>query len=272
MTRQRLDAALVARGLARSRGAATELIRAGAVLVDGLLAHRPAQLVDADTRLELTHRPAGWVGRAAHKLLVAFEVFGAVDPAPWTVAGRHCLDVGACTGGFTQVMLERGAARVVALDVGHDQLAPTLRADPRVEEVSGVSIRGVEATALGGPFDAVVADLSFISLRLVVPEIAAQIGPEGQAVLLVKPQFEVGRGRLGKNGVVKNPADRVSAVAGVLAACRAAGLAPRAVVPTGVPGSTGNHEYLGWVTRRADLALTDDEAAAADAVRTFEGR
>ncbi|MCB1252622.1 MAG: TlyA family RNA methyltransferase, partial [Austwickia sp.] len=94
----------------------------------------------------------------------------------------------------------------------------------------------------------------------------------GQAVLLVKPQFEVGRGRLGKNGVVKNPADRVSAVAGVLAACRAAGLAPRAVVPTGVPGSTGNHEYLGWVTRRADLALTDDEAAAADAVRTFEGR
>ena len=159
----------------------------------------------------------------------------------------------------------------MALDVGRDQLAAELRADPRVVEISGRSVRDTSVTEIGGPVDAVVADLSFISLRLVVADIAALLAPQAQAILLIKPQFEVGRGRLGKHGVVRDASDRTAAVVGVLAACRAAGLYPRAVEPTGVPGSTGNHEYLGWVTTRADLALPDDEAAAAHAVRTFEG-
>lgn len=269
---QRLDAALVARGLARSRGDAGELVRAGSVECNGAVARKPAQQVaEADT-LRVTDRQVRRVGRAAYKLEAAFALFGAVTPDPWSVTGRRCLDVGASTGGFTQVLLEHGAAHVVALDVGHDQLAPALRADPRVTDVSGRTIRDLDVAAVGGPFANVVADLSFISLRLVAPDLARAVAPGGQGVLLVKPQFEVGRTRLGKAGVVRDPAERVAAVVGVLGAVRVAGLHPRAVAPTGVPGGTGNHEYLVWVTTRADLAHDDDEAAAADAVRRFEGR
>lgn len=272
MNAQRVDAALVARGLARSRGAAVDLVRAGSVLVNGAPVRRPAHPVAATDDVRVVETGPAWVGRAAAKLVAAFDAFGDITPEPWRVDGRRCVDVGASTGGFTQVLLDRGAARVAALDVGHDQLAAELRADRRVEEFSGRSVRGIVAADIGGPFDALVADLSFISLRLVAADLAGLIVPGGQAVVLVKPQFEVGRSRLAKSGVVRRPADRVDAVRGVLDAVRAAGLSPRAVIPSPVAGSAGNHEYLLWIMTRAQFALDDHEAAAAHAVRTFEGR
>lgn len=272
MTRRRLDAALVERGLARSRGVAVEVIRSGGVRVNDVVVDRPSRLVGAEDDLQVSGGGPAWVSRAADKLQTAFDVFGAIGPDPWTVVGKSCVDVGASTGGFTQVLLRHGAAEVVALDVGHDQLAEPLRADPRVREVSGRSVRGIEASSIGGPFPALVADLSFISLRLVAADLAGLLADPGNGVLLVKPQFEVGRGGLGKNGVVKDPRARARAVRGVLDACRDVHLFPRCVAPTRVPGHMGNQEYLVWVTTQADFALPDHEAAAADAVRTGEGR
>lgn len=266
----RLDAELVARGLARSRGAAAELLRAGAVQVNGSPARKAAQPVaDADV-LTVDAGPQR-VGRAGYKLDAAFEAFGTSAPEPLDVRGRRCLDVGACTGGFTQVLLERGAAHVTALDVGHGQLAPELAADPRVVDAPGRNVRDLSPSEVGGPFDVVVADLSFISLRLVLPSLAGLLRPDGQGVLLIKPQFEVGRAGLGKHGIVTDLAARRTAIVDVATAARSLGLPPRAVAPTGVPGGGGNHEYLLWVTRRAQLALADDEAAARAAVRGFEG-
>lgn len=271
MTGHRLDAALVHGGLARSRGEAIELIKTGVVAINDVVARRPARRVNPTDRLAVARDGPAWVGRGARKLITAFEAFGAVSPAPWTVVGRRCLDVGASTGGFTQVLLDRGAAEVVALDVGRDQLAAAVRAHPRVRDVPGRSVRGIDPAELGGPFEVVVVDLSFISLQLVAADVAALLTPAGQAVLLVKPQFEIGRSGLGKNGLVRSPEDRAATIRGVSAAYRDVGLFPRAVEPTAFPGSTGNHEYLVWVTTRADLALPDDDAAAIAAVRRFEG-
>lgn len=237
---QRLDVELVRRGRARSRGHARDLITRGAVQVNGIPALKPAQPVTAGDDLDVTdaHR---WVGRGAEKLDGALTAYG-LD-----VRGRRALDVGASTGGFTQVLLERGAREVVALDVGHGQLVPQLRDDPRVRELSGTSVRGLTEPMIGGPVDLVVVDLSFISLTVVLDDIARVCAADADVILLVKPQFEVGRGRLGKKGVVTAPTDRAMAIRNVGRVAEAAGFALRTLVASGTLGSHGNREYLLWV-------------------------
>lgn len=252
----RLDAELVRRGLARSRGHARELLDTGQVRVDGAPATRASLPVRPSTDLAVEATGHVWVSRAAGKLLGALEGFGPRGPH---VAGRRCLDVGASTGGFTQVLLHHGAAHVVALDVGRDQLVADLRDDPRVTDLPGTTIRGLRPDAIGGPVDLLVADLSFISLTLVLPTLAGLLTPDpaadAEAVLLVKPQFEVGRARLGKGGVVRSATDRASAVTSVAEAALAAGLHVRGLLASPVTGSAGNAEFLLWLARGADGAV-----------------
>lgn len=259
----RLDRALVDRGLARSRGQARDLVQAGAVEVDGAVANRPAQPVATDASVRL--RPgrsgggAGSVGRGSRKLDHALKTWPAAAHA---VRGARCLDAGASTGGFTQVLLEHGARQVVALDVGHGQLAPTLRADPRVVDRPGTNVREVAPDDLGGPFDVVVADLSFISLTLVLPVLRTLCRPDGPAIVLVKPQFEVGRSRLAKSGVVRDDTERARAVADVAEAAQASGWGLVDLVRSPVAGGSGNAEYLLW------LGAPGDREVRPDAVRS----
>ena len=241
MSEQRLDVALVARGLARSRTAAARAVAAGHVRVEGTVVTRPAARVPDGALLELA--PARHVSRAGAKLDAALDAF-AVDPA-----GRLALDIGASTGGFTGVLLERGARRVIALDVGHGQLVPELRRDPRVVVVEGENARALTADRLAElagdpePPSLVVADLSFISLAHVLPAIAAVLAPAGDAVCLVKPQYEVGRERV-RGGLVPDAADRAEAVQRVLAAAWSLGLGTAGVLGSPVVGTHGNREAL----------------------------
>ena len=250
---RRLDVELVARRLARSRGQARELVKAGAVWLDGSPAKKVSTPVSADQLLELASGVENWVSRAAYKLAAALESFGEDG---LRAADKRCFDVGACTGGFTQVLLRNGAREVVALDVGHGQLAGEIAGDPRVTECSGVNIRDARADDLGGPAELLVADLSFISLRLVLPVLRDLVEPSGDLVLLVKPQFEVGRERLGKGGVVRSAHNRAMVLEEVAAAARAAGLTTKALRASPIRGATGNAEYLLWLTRRPDEGLT----------------
>ncbi len=233
----RLDQALVLRGLARSRGQATDAIRAGAVQVNGRPANKPSTAVSDADRIELTAADH-YVSRAAHKLL------GALDDSGLSVGGR-VLDAGACTGGFTQVVLERGATQVYAVDVGHGQLAAPVRGDPRVVVREGLNLRELTIDDVGGePVDLIVGDVSFISLTLVLAPMVAVLRPGGAALVLVKPQFEVGRGGLDSHGVVRDEAVRarcVDAVAG-----RAAELGRPEVWrgPSRTPGTSGNIEWF----------------------------
>ncbi len=256
----RLDAELVRRRLARSRGEARELVVGGHVRVSGAPATKPAQPVSAGVEILLDRPGPAWVGRGAEKLLGALERWA---PAGLDVAGRRCVDVGASTGGFTQVLLARGAATVIAVDVGRGQLAADLAVDPRVEERSGTTVRGLTAADLGGRADLVVADLSFISLRLVLADLAALVAPAGDVITLVKPQFEVGRARLGKGGVVTDADARRAAIVDVAAAGRAAGLHPYAVMASPVRGAEGNVEYLVWFRPEPSGKMGEDAVAAA---------
>lgn len=245
----RVDRVLVDRGMARSRAIARGYVEAGRVRLDGRTVRKPSEPVAGDARLEVVGEPEPWVGRAAYKLLAALDAFG---PRGLTVHGRRCLDVGASTGGFTQVLLSRGALEVTALDVGHGQLATVVREDPRVRERSGTSVRDVGPNDLGGTFEVVVGDLSFISLRLVLAPIASLLAPAGDLVLLVKPQFEVGREALGRHGVVQSIQQQHQSVHAVLRVGRDHGLSPVGLVPSPITGSTGNQEYLLWLTSRTD--------------------
>lgn len=253
----RLDRSVVERGLALSRTRAQGLIREGKVSVDGVVTRRVAAPVSSDQRVELDAAAATqWVGRGAEKLDGALQRWA--DDATSSgdagaqrcleVADRRCIDVGASTGGFTQVLLARGAASVVALDVGHDQLAAELRDDPRVREESGRTVRGIRADQIGGPFDLLVADLSFISLQLVMEDLAGLLRPSADAVLLVKPQFEVGRGRVGRGGVVRDPVVIADCLKAVSRSAARAGLEPRDVLPSTIAGREGNQEYLLWAS------------------------
>lgn len=206
----RLDLALVARGVVRSRNQAARLIADGHVRVDGVTATKPSHPVTEENELSATVDP--WVSRAAHKLL------GALDESRTAVPAR-VLDAGASTGGFTQVCLERGAERVYAFDVGHDQLAPEVALDPRVTRRDGLNLRNLTMADVDHePVDLVVGDVSFISLTLLLQPLFSVLSPSGAALLLVKPQFEVGRDRLGPGGVVRDPGDREQAVDAVIAA------------------------------------------------------
>ncbi|AKT51680.1 TlyA family RNA methyltransferase [Arsenicicoccus sp. oral taxon 190] len=251
MSTARLDSELVRRGLARSRGQARELLAAGRVTVGGRVVPKASHAVTSADAVAVTGGPDPWVSRAAHKLRAALAEFDGVQ-----VAGRRCIDVGASTGGFTQVLLDRGAATVCALDVGHGQLDAQLAADPRVDERSGLSVRDTAPEDVGGPFDLLVTDLSFISLTLVARRLADLVREGGDAVALIKPQFEVGRARLGKGGVVRDPRHRRAAVEQVLDALAVAGLHPRGLAASPITGTDGNNEYLVWCVR--DLGAPPD--------------
>lgn len=251
----RADVALAARGLARSRTEGAALIRAGQVLLDGRPVRRPSDRVAADATLRLRDAGPRYVSRAAHKLVSALEAFPDVG-----VAGRRALDAGASTGGFTQVLLERGADRVAAVDVGHDQLAPPVRADPRVLVREGLNVRDLTAEDIDGPVDLVVSDLSFISLRLVLAPLAGVCRPGAELLLMVKPQFEVGRRALPRSGVVTDPDARRDAVVGVAAAALGAGLAPRGLARSGLAGQDGNAEFF-LRLRRPDATAAHDPAS-----------
>jgi len=245
VARVRLDAELVRRGLARSREQAGELVAAGRVTVAGQRAAKAATQVRRDAPIVIAgDGEPGYVSRGGHKLAGALAVFG---PAGLVVAGRDALDAGASTGGFTDVLLRAGAAHVVAADVGYGQLAWSLRTDPRVTVLDRVNVRTLEhVTPVPG---LVVADLSFISLTLVLPALAASASPDADFVLLVKPQFEVGKGRVGPGGVVRDPADRADAVRRVAGAAAGLGLGVLGVTASPLPGPAGNVEYFLWLRR-----------------------
>jgi len=250
--RARLDAELVRRGLARSREQAVALIEAGQVEVRGTAARKAAALVDpADPVRVRDDGAVQYASRGGYKLAGALAEFG---PAGLVVTGRRCLDAGASTGGFTDVLLRAGAVEVVAVDVGYGQLAWALRTDARVRVHDRTNVRSLTPELIGGPVDLVVADLSFISLRLVLPALAACTGPGGDLVPMVKPQFEVGRERVGPGGVVRNPALRAEAVLSVAAAAQPLGFGVAGVVGSPLPGPAGNVEYFLWLRRDAPPA------------------
>ncbi|MGO9784799.1 MAG: TlyA family RNA methyltransferase [Streptosporangiaceae bacterium] len=257
--RARLDSELVRRGLARSREQAAELIAAGRVTVSGEPAAKVATQVSRDAPITVTAGGGdpGYVSRGGHKLAGALAAFGDL-----TVAGREALDAGASTGGFTDVLLRAGAAHVTAADVGYGQLAWSLQTDPRVtvrDRVNVRSLRPEEAAGPGGgPPDLVVADLSFISLALVLPALAGAVAADADFVLLVKPQFEVGKGRVGAGGVVRDPALRGEAVRSVAGAAAELGLGVRGVTASPLPGPAGNVEYFIWL-RRGAPPLDDED-------------
>ena len=261
---RRLDTVLVDRGLARSRRVAAELVADGRVQVGGSVARKPSQVVPADVVVDVRADGTEYVSRAAHKLLGALADLADLGAAPPAIHDAVCLDAGASTGGFTQVLLEHGARSVVAVDVGHGQLAGTLRADPRVDAREGLNVRDLTADDLTVAPTVVVGDLSFISLGLVLPALVGVAAPGADLLLLVKPQFEVGRERLGSGGVVRSTTLRAEAVVGVARAAAACGATVQAVLPSRLPGPAGNHEYVLRLSRgeAAGAPLPDDVATA----------
>lgn len=259
--RRRLDLELVRRGIAATRSEAAEAIAGGRVTVGGRPAVKASMLVrdDEPVHVEPVRR---FASRGGDKLAPALERFG-VDPQ-----GKRCLDAGASTGGFTDVLLARGAAHVVAVDVGYGQLSWRLREDPRVTVMDRTNVRGIAPQDLPYRPDLLVADLSFISLGKVVPALASVAAPGADLILLVKPQFEAGPSEVGRGGVVRDPAVWRRAVGGVAEACRAAGLGPRDVTPSLLPGPAGNVEFF-LHARAGDpgRALDLDAALAAVPVR-----
>jgi 23S rRNA (cytidine1920-2'-O)/16S rRNA (cytidine1409-2'-O)-methyltransferase len=242
---ERLDRELVRRGLARSRTHAQAMINAGQVIVDGSVAERPGEQVAPSAAI---HAPDDrFVSRGAHKLI------GALDDLQLSVAGR-ALDAGASTGGFTQVLLARGCREVIAVDVGSNQLAPGLRADPRVRLQERVNLRDLRLEHVGGvPVDLVVADVSFISLRLLVGPLVSVTRDDGWVLLLVKPQFEVGRELLGKGGVVRTPAHQLQAISNLIDAAAEYGWRGVAAVASRLLGASGNREFF-VLLRRTESA------------------
>jgi 23S rRNA (cytidine1920-2'-O)/16S rRNA (cytidine1409-2'-O)-methyltransferase len=251
--RTRLDVELVRRRLARSREQAAELVDAGRVLVRGTVARKPAAMVDpADAVRVVGDDPvADFVSRGGHKLAGALAAFA---PRGLAVAGRRCLDAGASTGGFTDVLLRAGAAEVVAVDVGYGQLAWSLRTDERVRVFDRTNVRTLNPELIGGEVALTVADLSFISLRLVLAALANCTAVDGDLALMVKPQFEVGRERVGAGGVVRDPALRARSVLDVTDCAAGLGLGVAGVVASPLPGPSGNVEFFVWLRRDAPPA------------------
>lgn len=252
----RLDAELTRRGLARSREQAVALIVAGRVEVRGVIAHKPASGVDQDTpvRVRPDDDDPNYASRGGFKLAGALAAFPQIQ-----VAGRRCLDAGASTGGFTDVLLRAGAAHVVAVDVGYGQLAWQLRTDDRVRVVDRTNVRGLTPSVIGGEAELTVADLSFISLPLVLPALTACTADSGDLVPMVKPQFEVGRERLGSGGVVRDPALRAEAVLRVAASADELGWAASGVCVSPLPGPSGNVEFFLWLRRNPATRLDEQQ-------------
>jgi 23S rRNA (cytidine1920-2'-O)/16S rRNA (cytidine1409-2'-O)-methyltransferase len=257
--RRRLDAELVRRGLAPSRAAATDAVTAGLVLVGGAPAATPARRVAPDEPIVVQGPARRYVSRGGDKLAAALGRF------PVTVAGRRALDAGASTGGFTDCLLQHGAAHVVAVDVGRGQLAWNLRTDARVTVLDRTNVRELEPDVIGGTVRLAVADLSFISLLTVAPALARCTTGDADLVVLVKPQFEAGRARIGKGGVVRDPTVHRAVVTEVLQGLDAATLPVAGVMPSPLRGADGNLEFLAHVRRgvpAADPVLLADEAMA----------
>ena len=257
----RLDAELVRRGLARSREHAVALIADGRVAVSGRAATKPATGVDAGTPVVVRTDPdePSWVSRGAHKLLGALQAF------PVSVSGRRALDAGASTGGFTEVLLSRDAAEVVAVDVGYGEFACSLRTHERVRLHERTNVRTLTPDAIGGPVDLIVADLSFISLRLVLPALTGCAHEDADLLPMVKPQFEVGRERLGAGGVVRDRGHRADAVLEVATSAASLGWGTAGVVASPLPGPAGNVEFFLWLRRDADPPQEDDIRRAVEA-------
>ncbi|GAA4633253.1 hemolysin [Actinoallomurus vinaceus] len=262
--RRRLDSELVRRGLARSREHAVDLVTEGRVTVAGSTASKPATQVETSAAIVVRPAESGpeYVSRGGHKLAGALKAFGDLR-----VEGRRCLDAGASTGGFTDVLLRAGAAHVAAVDVGYGQIAWSLRTDDRVTVLERVNIRDLEPEQVisdGEPPDLVVGDLSFISLRLVLAPIQRCVAPDADYVMMVKPQFEVGKERVGAGGVVRDPALRAEAVCDVARHAGTLGLGVRGVTASPLPGPSGNVEYFLWLRAGApplDEAQVDKAVA-----------
>jgi len=237
MRKERLDRLLVERGLAESRAQAQRLIMAGAVRVAGMVVDKPGHRVATGAPIEVAARPR-FVSRGGEKLEAALRRFG-LDVRGWVAA-----DVGASTGGFTDCLLQRGAARVYAIDVGYGQLAWRLRNDPRVVVMERTNARYLER--LPEPVDLVTVDVSFISLRLILPRAVGWLKPKGQVIALIKPQFEAGRREVGKGGVVRDPAVHRAVLERVLTAAADLGLGLRGLMPSPLLGPAGNVEFLAW--------------------------
>ncbi|GAB2744242.1 hemolysin [Kitasatospora kifunensis] len=265
VARRRLDAELVRRNLARSREHASELIAAGRVSVGGATATKPATQVETSAAVVVAkdENDPDYVSRGGHKLAGAFAAF---VPQGLVVEGRRALDAGASTGGFTDVLLRAGAAGVLAVDVGYGQLAWSLQSDERVTVMDRTNVRELTLELIGGePVDLVVGDLSFISLGLVLPALARCAAPDADLVLMVKPQFEIGKERLGSGGVVRSPQLRAEMVRQVAAQAWELGLGVRAVTASPLPGPSGNVEYFLWLRRdAAQLDPADADRAVAE--------
>ncbi|GAB3229551.1 TlyA family RNA methyltransferase [Glycomyces halotolerans] len=254
--RNRLDVELVRRKIARSREHARELIAAGRVHLRGIPASKAATGVTGGDSIRLVGETDDYVSRGAHKLIGALDAFD-VDPS-----GLRCLDAGASTGGFTDVLLRRGAAEVLAVDVGYGQLAWKLQTDERVKVHDRTNVRHLDPDRLGGRVDLTVGDLSFISLGLVLPALAACTDPSGTMLPMVKPQFEVGKGQVGAGGVVADPVRRAEAVWKVVGAARELGWGTTGVVPSPLPGPKGNVEFFCRMRYGADTLDRDAVFAA----------
>lgn len=266
MTRRRLDAELARRGLARSREHAQGLIAEGSVAVKGVVAVKAATMVDDADAIEISVSVDRFVSRGALKLIGALEAFAGLD-----LVGRRALDAGASTGGFTEVLLGRGVDRVLAVDVGYGQLAWALRQDPRVDVLERTNVRYLQADALPWIPDLVVADLSFISLRMVIPALVACSAKRADFILMVKPQFEVGREQVA-DGVVRDVDLRRQSVASIADAAIEAGLRIRGVTASPLPGPSGNVEYFLWSSNGTDEGVAGQDSTSRDVVGTWIDR
>lgn len=251
--RRRLDTELVERGLAISRAAAHDVISRGLVAVEGVPTPKPATMVSSDQSVAVATGERQWVSRGGEKLDGALRGFG-LD-----VAGRHCLDVGASTGGFTDVLLARGAESVVALDVGYGQLAWNLRSDPRVKVVERTNFRHVDPDAIGAPFEIIVVDVSFIGISAIARKLHDCASSGTDLVVLVKPQFEVGRKLVQRGGLVTDPTAHRDAISGVADALTDHGWAPRSLIASPITGAKGNREFLLHAVFGGSTTLSDEE-------------
>lgn len=266
--RRRLDAELVRRKIARSREQAVEWIKAGRVEVGGFTATKPATVVEPDVSIKVAEADGDdWASRGAHKLLGALEAF---EPQGLTIAGKRALDAGASTGGFTDVLLRRGAREVVAVDVGYGQLVWRLQDDDRVTVLDRTNIRHLTPELMGGTAEMMVGDLSFISLELVLPAIAQCMTDGADLLPMVKPQFEVGKERLGSGGVVRSADLRAEVTLDVARFARSLGLSCRGAVASPLPGPSGNVEYFLWLVHDGGQSAPDDGELAAMITRAVE--
>ena len=255
----RLDLYITEKGLARSREQAKELIKSGKVLIDGKVTEKPAfDVTDANT-IEVSAEALKYVGRGGLKLEKAVAEFSL------NLDRKVCTDIGASTGGFTDCMLQNGAALVYAVDVGHGQLDRKLLQDKRVISMEGSDVRNLTAADFENPPDFISADVSFISLKLILPKISELLPESGEAVVLIKPQFEAGRSAIGKNGVVKDRKAHIRVLEEIVLFCPSAGLSVQGIVPSPITGGSGNREYLAHIKKGGEISSFDFKKIVSDA-------